>query len=233
MEKVKGIDAPSKGRLALLVLSRFVPGFLAVAAILFVPAGSLAWPNGWIYIGSLGGLMAVALGYMLLRDPALIEKRLKFRERRKAQKRCIAASYLVILPFFALPGLDWRFSWSRMPLAFVAIGLALVIAGYALFFAVMKANSYASRVIEVQEGQKLIDTGPYALMRHPMYSANALIYLASPLVLGSWWALIPAVAFLPFLALRIRDEEAMLSRELPGYAEYRERVRWRMLPGIW
>jgi protein-S-isoprenylcysteine O-methyltransferase Ste14 len=233
MEEKKRHDAPSKRRLALLALSRFVPGFLAIAAILFLPAGSLAWPNGWIFIGSLGGLMALVLAYMIVRDPALIEKRLRFRERRKAQKRCIAASFFVIIPFFALPGLDWRFSWSRVPLAFVVIGLALVLVGYALFFAVMRANSYASRVIEVQEGQKLIDTGPYALMRHPMYSANALIYLASPLVLGSWWALIPAVAILPFLVLRIRDEEAMLARELPGYAEYRERVRWRMLPGIW
>ena len=228
------IDAkPDRGRLAFLVASRFVPGILAIGALLFISAGSLSWANGWIFLGTLSGLMVVALAHLIAHDPELLEKRLRLRERRVAQKRCVAASVVVIIPLFLLPGLDWRFGWSKVPAIVVAIGLAVVIAGYALFYVVMRFNSYASRVIEVQEGQKVIDSGPYAVVRHPMYVANALIYLGSPLVLGSWWALIPVLAFLPFLVVRIRDEEVMLRKDLPGYAEYCAKVRWRMVPGLW
>jgi protein-S-isoprenylcysteine O-methyltransferase Ste14 len=233
MDKAK-IDArPDRRRLAILVASRFVPGILVIGALLFATAGSLSWANGWVFLGSLSGLMAVALAYLIARDPALLEKRLRLRERRAAQRRCVSASFAIILPLFILPGLDWRFGWSRVPAAIAGLGLALVVVGYALFFLVIRVNSYASRVIEVQEGQRVIDTGPYAVLRHPMYAANALIYLGSPLLLGSWWAMIPALAFLPFLVLRILDEEAMLRKELPGYAEYCGRVRWRFVPGLW
>jgi protein-S-isoprenylcysteine O-methyltransferase Ste14 len=225
--------SPDRRELALLVLSRFVPGFAIIGAALFLPAGSLAWDRGWLYLGTLSCLMAAALAYFLTRDPALLEKRMRMRERRDAQRRCIAASYVVIAPLLLLPGLDWRLGWSQVPAAATWAGLAVLVAGYALFFLVLRANSYASRVIEVQEGQKVIDRGPYAVLRHPMYASTALIYLATPLVLGSWWALIPAAAFLPLLAVRVRDEEAMLRRDLPGYAEYCDRVRWRIVPGIW
>lgn len=233
MSETKTTEAPDRGKIVLLVLSRFIPGFLLLGALFFGTAGSLAWGNAWIYLGTLAGLMILVLGYLLARDPALLEKRMKARERRGAQKRCVAASFFAIAPLFVLPGLDRRFGWSIVPQAVVWVALAAVVAGYALFFTVMRANSYASRVIEVQEGQKVIDTGPYSAVRHPMYAATVLIYLASPVVLGSWWAAIPAIAYLPLLGLRILDEEAMLRRELPGYAEYCGKVRWRILPGIW
>jgi protein-S-isoprenylcysteine O-methyltransferase Ste14 len=222
-----------RGKVALLVLSRFVPGFAAVGALIFAPAGSLAWGRGWIYLGLVAALLVVSLSYFLVRDPGLLEKRMRTREHRKAQKLCVTLSLFPVLAVFVVPGLDWRFGWSAMPAALPWIGLAAAAAGYALFFAVMRANSYASRIIEIQEGQRVIDTGPYAIVRHPMYCASILIYVASPLALGSWWALIPALCYAPSLVIRIRDEEAMLRRELPGYEEYCARTRWRLLPGLW
>ncbi len=233
MSEDSGPAAPDRRRMVFLLLSRVVPGFIVVAALIFLPAGSLAWVNGWVYIGALSVLIAGALSYFLARDPALLERRMRMRERRSTQKFCVAASYPVIVAVFALPGLDHRFGWSRVPAAVVIVGLAAVLAGYALFFAVMRANSYASRVIEIQEGQRVIDTGPYAMVRHPLYVSSLVIYLVSPLVLGSWWAVIPALAYLPLLVARIRDEEALLRRDLPGYLDYCDRVKWRLLPGVW
>jgi protein-S-isoprenylcysteine O-methyltransferase Ste14 len=233
MNQTESVPRPDKRRLVLLIASRFVPGILVIGAMLFLTAGSLSWANGWIFLGTLSCLMIVALAYLVVRDPALLERRLRLRERRVAQKRCVASSLVFVLALFLLPGLDWRFGWSKVPLALVLVGLAVSVCGYYLFFLVIRHNSYASRVIEIQEGQKVVDTGPYALMRHPMYCANCLIYLASPLLLGSWWAIIPAVAFMPFLIARILDEESMLMKELPGYDEYCRKVRWRILPGIW
>jgi protein-S-isoprenylcysteine O-methyltransferase Ste14 len=233
MSEKKTGEVPGRGKIALLAISRFAPMLVVLGALFFASAGDLAWGNAWIYLGTLGALMIIVLAYLLIRDPALLEKRLRTRERRSAQKRCVSTGIALIALIYVVPGLDRRFGWSSVPAAFVWIGVAALVAGYILFLAVMRANSYASRVIEVQEGQKVIDTGPYSLLRHPMYSASLVIYIASPLVLGSWWAVIPALAYLPLLAMRIRDEEAMLRRELPGYAEYCARVRWRIFPGIW
>jgi protein-S-isoprenylcysteine O-methyltransferase Ste14 len=224
---------PGRGKTALMVITRFVPGFVAIAALLFLPAGSLGWTKGWIYLCVLVALMIAVLSYFLLRDPALLRKRMQVRERRSAQKLCVSLSFPMILATFVIPGLDWRFGWSSMPAALAWIGLGLAVAGYVLFFAVLRHNSYASRLIEVQEGQRVVDTGPYSVLRHPMYAASFTIYLGTPLALGSWWALIPALAYLPLLMLRVRDEEALLLKELPGYAEYCARKRWRILPGIW
>jgi protein-S-isoprenylcysteine O-methyltransferase Ste14 len=224
-------DAVTK--IALLAIPRFFLGFLALGALLFGSAGDLRWINAWLYLGIIAGLMILALAYLLMRDPALLEKRMRTRERRGTQKLFVVAGSLAIIPLFALPGFDRRFGWSTMPELFMWIGLAGLVAGYALFFAVIRANSYASRVVEVQEGQRVIDTGPYSVIRHPMYAATILIYLASPFALGSWWALIPALGYLSLLPLRIRDEESLLRRELPGYEEYCGKVRWRILPGAW
>jgi protein-S-isoprenylcysteine O-methyltransferase Ste14 len=224
---------PSRRRLAFLVATRFLPAMLVMGGAYFGTAGSLAWFNGWLFLGTLAGLMIVALAYLIACDPELLEKRLRLRERRSAQKRCVSIFLVVMLPLFFLPGLDWRFGWSKVPSALVFVGLAMVVAGYALFFLVIRFNSYASRVIEVQDGQKVIDTGPYAFVRHPMYAANGLIYLGVPLLLGSWWSMIPVLLFLPLIIIRVRDEEAMLRKELPGYNDYCAKVRWRIVPGLW
>jgi protein-S-isoprenylcysteine O-methyltransferase Ste14 len=225
--------APSRARLLRIVLSRFVPGFAILCVVIFLPAGDLSWANGWLFLGSLAVLMLVALAWLLARDPALLERRMRTRERERPQKLVILVSLALIPGIFVLPGLDRRFGWSSVPDWVVAIGMILVIAGYVLFYLVLRANSWASRVIEVQEGQRVIDSGPYAVVRHPMYLAVITIYLAAPLVLGSWWALIPAAAFPPILAIRAMSEEKILVEGLPGYDEYRKKVRWRILPGIW
>jgi protein-S-isoprenylcysteine O-methyltransferase Ste14 len=145
----------------------------------------------------------------------------------------VGASWLIVIPLYVLPGLDWRFGWSKVPLWAVIVATLVLVAGYALFVLVMRTNSYASRVIELNEGQKVIDSGPYALVRHPMYVSSITIYVASPIVLGSWWALIPAFVFPFLMVLRIRSEEAFLRKELPGYEEYAKRVPWRLIPGIY
>lgn len=217
----------------LRMLSRFIPGMLGIGALLFATAGSLAWEAGWRYLAVLVLMMLIVMAYFLARDPELIERRLRMREGRKRQRLVISLAGLVLVPVYVLPGIDWRLGWSGVPEGLSWAGIAAVVLGFALFFAVMLKNSYASRVVELQQGQKVIDTGPYAVVRHPMYSAMMVFYLASPIALGSWWALIPAAAYIPVIAARIRDEEAMLRTGLPGYADYCAKVRWRMLPGIW
>lgn len=233
MSETKPAAAPDRRKLARAVLLRFGVGVPALGLLVFLPAGSLAYPNGWLFMGLLLALMAVALAYLFAKDPALLEKRLKTREREAGQRRVIALSSAFLLPLFGLPGLDWRLGWSKVPAWLVGAAALVLAAGYLLFLLVMRANSYASRVVEVQEGQKVIDTGPYAFVRHPLYLSSILIYLSSPLVLGSWWALIPALAFLPVLASRIKGEEELLRRELPGYEDYARRVRWRLFPGLY
>jgi protein-S-isoprenylcysteine O-methyltransferase Ste14 len=225
--------AIDRKRLLAKVFVRFGLAIVVFAAVIFLPAGSLGYLNGWLFIGTLFPLMIVALAYVFVRDPALLEKRMKTREKEAKQKGIVALSVFIIVPLFVLPGLDWRFGWSRVPAWVIAAGTVLIVAGYALFILVMRANSFLSRVVELQEGQKVIDTGPYALVRHPMYLSTLMIYFATPLVLGSWWALIPAFAYLPLIAARVVNEEALLAKGLPGYEEYRSKVRWRILPGLW
>jgi protein-S-isoprenylcysteine O-methyltransferase Ste14 len=233
MNQTNTRKAPDRRRIGVKVVSRFIPAIVLIAAIVILPAGSLSWMDGWIYLGTIVCLMLGTLAYLLVHDPELLEKRMRTRERVKSQKACAFLSVFIILPIFALPGLDWRFGWSTVPAYVTWIGVALLAAGFALFVAVMGANSFASRVIEVQEGQKVIDSGPYSIVRHPMYVSSIIIYAATPLVLGSWWALAPTIAYLPFIVMRVRDEEALLRQGLPGYSEYCGRVKWRILPGLW
>jgi protein-S-isoprenylcysteine O-methyltransferase Ste14 len=233
MGKTDTDTAPRRGALAARALSSFVPLLVLTGALLFGTAGSLGWGLGWRYLAAVAAMMTATLCYFALRDPALLESRLRQREGRKAQRGVMAAGLLASISLFAIPGIDRRLGWSRMPEAVAWAGLAVAALGYALFFAVMRTNGYASRSIGIREGQRLIDAGPYAIVRHPMYSASMLFYLGSAVALGSWWALIPAAANLPVLAFRIRDEEAMLMADLAGYADYRARVRRRMIPGLW
>lgn len=233
MEPKANAPEIDRRKLAAQVATKFGIGFIVIWLALFLPAGSLAFWNAWLYLGLFTGLMATALTYLWLRDPALLEKRLRTRERQKTQKGVILASMVFISAMFILPGFDWRWSWSRVPTCLVFAALAVCVAGYALFVLVLRTNSYLSRVVELQEGQRVIDSGPYAIVRHPMYLATLAIYLSTPLVLGSFWALIPAACYIPLLVLRIRDEEALLRRELPGYADYCATLRWRLVPRIW
>ncbi len=215
------------------VLLRSFFGFAMLVALLCIPAGTLRYWQAWAYVGGLFVPMMLMLGYFWRRDPELLERRMKMKESAPEQRVAIAISMASILGALVVAGLDRRFGWSQVPLAVGLPALALVLLGYGSFFWVLRENSYASRVIEVTEDQRVISTGPYAWVRHPMYVAGLVMYMATPVALGSWWGLIPAVLLVPAMILRIVDEEAQLREQLVGYPEYCEKVRYRLLPGLW
>lgn len=222
-----------RSSLMIRATSLYLFSILFVGVLVFLPAGTLKFMNGWLFMGLLFIPMFFALLYLLVKDPELMAKRMKTKEKEKPQKVYLLLSTIVCLATFAIPGLDFRFAWSDMPSLVVMIATVTMLAGYIIFFVVMRQNSYASRVIEIQEEQKLIDTGLYALVRHPMYSGATLLYLSAPLVLGSWYALLPAVVVPLLLIMRIKNEEKVLSEGLKGYGEYMKKVRYRLIPYIW
>lgn len=208
----------------------FIPVMIAV---LFIPAGTLAYWEAWLYLAILLIPFAFVVIYLLNKAPDLLERRMRTREKEAVQSRLIGLSSIYLLVTFTLPGLDHRFGWSDVPVWAVLTADAIVLLGYGLIVLVFRENRYASRVVEVAQGQQVIATGPYAVVRHPMYTGTVLMYLLSPLALGSYWALLPAILILPILVARIRNEEALLVRELPGYAAYRERTPYRLVPKVW
>ena len=202
-------------------------------AMFFLPAGTLAYWEAWVYMATLLVPMLLVLVYLLRNDPELLERRMRTRETQAVQRLIIKISYLYYLLTFLLPGFDRRFGWSDVPIWVVLVADTLVVLGFGVFFLVLRENRYASRIIEVEEGQSIISSGPYTVVRHPMYLGVSLLYTATPLALGSFWALIPSVMIVPLLAARIRTEESVLLRELEGYAEYSQQTRYRLLPGVW
>ena len=204
-----------------------------VGLLIFFPAGSLKFWNGWLFIGALYIPMFGVLIYLLVKDPDLLIKRMKTREKEKTQKIYLILSIIVFLVTFIVPGLDFRFNWSNVPLSVVLISTLVMMSGYLIFFIVMKQNTYASRVIEIQDEQKLIDTGLYSFVRHPMYLGAIILYGFAPLVLGSFYALIPMVFIPILLIIRIKNEEKILVNGLKGYNEYMKKVKYRLLPFIW
>lgn len=223
----------SRGALTRLVISRRFMRIPVMLAWLLLPAGTLAYWQAWLYLSILLMPMLAVLAYLLKHDPALLERRMRTREKATQQRRIVRISILIVALAFLIPGFDQRFGWSRVPVALVIVADLLVLLGYGLFFLVLRENSYASRVVEVQQGQKVITTGPYAVVRHPMYLAVLLMGLLSPLALGSYWAMIPMAFVVPVLVMRIRNEEAMLETGLAGYRDYQQDVRFRLIPGIW
>ncbi len=177
--------------------------------------------------------MVFVMRYFLKADPQFLERRMRMREKESAQKKIIKFSTVFLLLAFILPGFDKRWDWSYVPFTVVIIADLLVLMSYYFIIRVFKENSYASRIIEVEKEQKVISSGPYSIIRHPMYLGVAVMYSASPLALGSWYALIPAVMIIPVLVARILNEEIVLSRDLPGYFEYIQKVKYRLIPGIW
>ena len=170
---------------------------------------------------------------MLIRSPAFLEKRLDVKEKQATQKGVIAFSGLIFLAGFVVAGLDFRFGWSHFPPSVTVVGSVLFLLAYALYAEVMRENAYLSRTVKVEEGQTVVDTGLYGIVRHPMYMATILLFLMIPLILGSWYALIPFAFYPVIIIVRLKDEENLLTRELPGYAEYKEKVKYRILPYIW
>jgi len=219
--------------LARTVYTRALLAVPALWAILFVPAGTLAYWEAWLYLAILLIPMFFVFRYLLKHDPQLLERRMQMREREVAQRRIITLSYLYFLVAFTLPGFDRRWGWSDVPPLVVIAADLLVMLGYGMFVLVLRENQYAARTIQVEQGQRVISSGPYALVRHPMYLGVTLMYLASPLALGSYWALLPALLIVPILVARIINEEKVLERDLAGYREYKQITRYRLLPGVW
>jgi protein-S-isoprenylcysteine O-methyltransferase Ste14 len=215
----------------LLLRSLFAVIFVAV--FLFVPAGSLRYWQGWVLMAILFLPMPVTSIYFLKRDPQLVERRLRTQEKIGAQKTIIRRAQWVLFSSLLIPGLDYRFGWSRVPLWLAILSQLFVFIGYLITLWVMKENSFASRTVQIEEGQRVISTGPYRLVRHPMYFGAVLMLLFTPLALGSWWALPGFLAVIPQIVLRLLNEEKMLCRDLPGYSDYCLRIRSRLLPLLW
>ena len=220
-------------KLFLEAIVKFTCGLVLVGALIFLPAGTLAYWNGWLFVALLFVPMFIAGLVMLRRSPDFLKKRLDAKEKQAAQKGVLAFSGLMFIAGFVVAGLDFRFGWSVMPRWVVIAASALFLVAYGLYAEVMRENAYLSRTIRVEEGQTVVDTGLYGIVRHPMYAVTILLFLMMPLVLGSWFSLI-AFAFYPaIIALRLKDEEDLLTRELPGYADYKKKVKYRIIPFVW
>jgi protein-S-isoprenylcysteine O-methyltransferase Ste14 len=220
-------------KLLLNALTKFFCGLLLVGVLLFLPAGTLAYANGWLLVGLLFVPMLIAGFVMLFKAPALLEKRLDVKEKQSAQKGVIGFSALMFIAGFVVAGLDFRFGWSHVPTAVVVGASVLFVIAYALYAEVMRENAYLSRTVKVEEGQTVVDTGLYGIVRHPMYMVTILLFLMMPLILGSWYALLIFTFYPAIIIVRLRDEEDLLTRELPGYQAYKQKVKYRILPFIW
>ena len=220
-------------KLFINALVKFFCGFLLVGLLIFLPAGTLAFSKGWLLMGLLFIPMFVAGLVMLAKSPEFLAKRLDVKEKRSAQQGVVKLSGLMFIAGFVVAGLDFRFGWSVMPRAVTVVAAVLFLLAYLLYAEVMRENAYLSRTIKVEEGQTLVSTGLYGIVRHPMYMATLLLFMVMPLVLGSWWALIPFAFYPAIIISRLKDEEELLTRELAGYVAYKEKVKYRIIPFIW
>ena len=214
-------------------LSKYLIGLALVGALLFLPAWTLSDPHAWLFLGLLFLPMLIMGILLFCKAPELLRRRLQSKETETAQKGVIALSGLMFPLGFVLCALDFRFGWSSVPLWLVIAASVLFLVGYGMYAEVLRENSYLSRTVCVQEGQTVISTGLYGIVRHPMYLATLLLFLPLPLILGSFWGLLPFGCYPILLVVRILDEEQMLTRELAGYADYQKQVRYRLIPFLW
>jgi protein-S-isoprenylcysteine O-methyltransferase Ste14 len=208
----------------------------AMGLLLFVPAGTVHYWQAWLYLSIFTGASGLTTAYLLRRDPALLERRMRggpTAEKRPVQKIIMLATSIGFLALLAVPALDHRFGWSAVPHGAVVAGNVLVAIGFYLISQVYRANTFTSATIEVAENQQVISTGPYAIVRHPMYASASLYLFGTPLALGSYWGFVPIAGMMPFLIWRLVDEERFLARNLPGYTEYQRRVPHRLVPFVW
>lgn len=208
-------------------------GIVLVGLLVFLPAGTLSYPLGWLFMGLLFVPMLIAGFVMLFKAPDLLKKRLDAKEKQADQKAVVAVSGLMFIGGFVVAGLDYRFGWSQMPLGVTLVASVLFLVAYGLYAQVLRENAYLSRTIKVEEGQKVISTGLYGVVRHPMYAATILLFLMMPLVLGSWYGAIVFLIYPGLIVLRLKGEEKLLAKELPGYEEYQKKVKYRLIPFIW
>ena len=212
---------------------KFVSGIILIGILLFLPAGDIHWKNGWLLMAALFIPMFFAGILMYLKAPDLLRSRLKAKETQSDQKDVIRYSGVMFLAAFILAGLNYRFQWTALPEAIVWIGVVLFLLAYSMFGEVLRENRYLSRVIEVQANQTVVDTGLYGVVRHPMYSATVILFLSMPLILNSLPSFVIMLAYISIIVKRIKNEETVLEEELKGYAEYKDKVKYRILPFIW
>lgn len=220
-------------KLKVKALKMFGLAPIILGVIFFVPAGSFRFWEAWVYSAVIIIPMIFVVNYFLINDSQVLERRMQHKEKELRQKKIVRIGNILFFIAMILPGLDYRFGLSDIPAVMVFSSDAMVLAGIFIYFLVLKENSYASRIIEVQAGQKVISTGPYSVVRHPMYSAVCIMYLFTPIALGSYWAIIPMLLIIPIIVLRILNEEETLKKDLPGYTEYVTKTRYRLIPFIW
>jgi protein-S-isoprenylcysteine O-methyltransferase Ste14 len=223
----------TQGQLFRMAVVRLVAAIPILALVLFLPAGTWNYWEAWAYLAILLIPMLLVLLYLLKYNPDLLERRMRMREKETQQKGLVLLSLVYFLLVYSLPGLDHRFGWSHVPVAVVLAAQVAVLLGYGIVFLVFRENRFAARVVEVEERQTVIGSGPYAVVRHPMYVGVTIMYIFSPLALGSYWAVLPALLIIPLLAARILNEESVLMRDLPGYTAYMQKVGRRLIPGVW
>jgi len=222
-----------RGNSKLKILLLFPISFLFLAVMFFVPAGTLNYWQAWLFLFVLFVPVIFTANYLIKHDPKLLERRMQFKEKRVKQKFIVKFSGLLFLIGILITGLDFRFGWSSVPFWLVIFSDLIILLSYYLVYLVFKENSYTSRTIKVEKEQKITTTGPYAIVRHPMYVGVILMYLFMPLALGSYWALIFFIPTIPIIMVRALDEEKALLKDLKGYKEYTKKVKYRLLPGVW
>ncbi len=214
-------------------ISRFAAGLLLVSGLLFIPAGTWNYPQGWLLIGILFVPMFLAGLVMMKKNPELLKKRLSVKEEESEQRQVILFSGIMFLAAFIAAGLSYRCHWLMLPVPVSVVAAIVFMAAYALYAEVLRENTYLSRTVEVQENQKMIDTGLYGIVRHPMYMATVFLFLAMPLVLGSVISFVIMLLYIPIIIKRIRNEELVLAEGLAGYRQYMEKVKYRLVPFVW
>ena len=214
-------------------LSKFLIGFIIICMLLFIPAGTLDYPNGWLFIALLFIPMFFAGIIMLFKSPDLLRRRLNAKEEEDEQKTVILVSGIIFLLAFILAGLNFRFRWFKLPTLVIIIASAIFLLAYILYAEVLRENEYLSRTVEVSENQKVVDSGLYGIVRHPMYTSTIFLFLSMPLVLDSIFSFIVMLVYPIIIIFRIRNEEKVLENELIGYKEYKEKVKYKLIPYLW
>lgn len=220
-------------KLLFSAIFKFLCGFIMVCLLIFLPAGSMNFLNGWIFIALLFVPMLILGIVMFIKSPELLKSRLDAKEDENTQKSVVAFSAIIFIVGFVVAGLDFRFGLSDVPLIVVMISLVVLLVSYALYAEVMRENEYLSRTIKVVDNQKVVDTGFYSIVRHPMYAVTLLLFLSIPLVLGSWWSFLCFLLYIPVIVVRILNEEKILEEQLEGYKEYKTRIKYRLIPFVW
>ncbi len=222
-----------RNKLSLQALTKTIMGFVFICVLLFLPAGTFHYWNAWLFMTVLFVPMIILGIVMLFKSPDLLKKRLDAKEKEGEQKWVVALSGIMFVAAFVVAGLNFRFSWHSLPDCVIWISVAMFLFSYLIYAEVIRENAFLSRTIEVQENQRVIDTGLYGIVRHPMYSATIILFLSIPLILGSLISFFIMLAYIPIIAIRINNEERILEEGLKGYKEYKQKVRYKVIPFVW